>query len=91
MKSKEALQDLRFYTSLSQGACPYSECNELCDLIENDLKVLECFKEYFDFELVFENNQTFLVFKSKERYLAVEEKIPIANKYYEPLKRWLEK
>ena len=44
MSSKEALQDLRFYTSLSQGACPYSECNELCDLIQKDLELLEILK-----------------------------------------------
>ena len=84
MKSKDALCNL--YNGLYLNK---KEFNELLKCIEKDLEVLECFKRYFHFELVFEKNQTFLIFKSKERYLPVDDKLSVANKYYEPLKEWL--
>ena len=92
MKSKETLQKIK---KLSIGYMPPDVCledtyKEEFNEIERDLEVLECFKKYFHFELLFEKNQTFLIFKSKERYLPADGKISVPNKYYEPLKEWLE-
>jgi len=71
----------------------HRRANKLFDIVEKldaPLEVLKYFKKYFHFELIFENNQTYLVFKSKERYLPIDDKLSVANKYYELLKEWLE-
>ena len=39
-KGLEALDNLRCMTSLSQD-CPYKESNDLCDIIEKELRALE--------------------------------------------------
>lgn len=91
MTSKEALQDLRFYTSLSQGACPYSECNELCDLIEKDLEVLDFFKKLF-----IDIMPIRLTDLQDEKYLSIPNSdirrpdmlLPITEKEYGFLKEW---
>ena len=44
-KGLEALQDLRCMTSLSQD-CPYKESNDLCDIIEKELKALEIIRKW---------------------------------------------
>lgn len=92
MKSKEALLKLCFKylpTIDEMHLNPDEEDEKLLNIIQKDLEVLECFKKYFHFELAFEKNQTFLIFKSKERYLPADGKISVPNKYYEPLKEWL--
>lgn len=87
MKSKEAVNNIQYMLKRTDNLVFYKE--EI-KAIENALEVLECFKKYFNFKLVFEKNQTYLVFKSKERYLPVDDKLSVSNKYYEPLKEWLE-
>ena len=42
-KGLETLDNLRCMTSLSQD-CPYKESNDLCNIIEKELKALEIIK-----------------------------------------------
>ena len=91
MTSKELLQEIKKdYNWETADTEIDAYFQDYFKQIERDLEVLECFKKYFHFELVFEKNQTFLIFKSKERYLPVDDKLSVSNKYYEPLKEWLE-
>ena len=56
MTSKEALQDLRFNVSMSQDL-NYKENNDLCDIIEKELKVLDILKRVIN--LTDENEMIF--------------------------------